>query len=43
MKVLSDNGFEVLVDEEALPGKGERVKLAAQPLSKETVFDTKGA
>lgn len=38
--VLRMNGFEVVVDENA--DVGERVKLAAQPVSRETVFDVGG-
>lgn len=40
--VLRANGFEVDIDEEKPPGRGERVKLVAMPVSKETVFDFKG-
>lgn len=40
--VLRANGFEVAVDEEKAPGRGERVRLVAMPVSKETVFDFKG-
>ncbi|GAA5839580.1 hypothetical protein JCM9279_005986 [Rhodotorula babjevae] len=36
--LLRLNGFDVLVDEDA--DVGERVKLIAQPVSKDTVFDT---
>lgn len=39
--LLRFNGFDVLVDEDA--DVGERVKLIAQPVSKDTVFDTGGA
>jgi DNA mismatch repair protein PMS2 len=42
MDVLHANGFDVAVDEEALPGRGERISLKAMPVSKETVFDFKG-
>ena len=35
------NGFEVLVDEEA--PVGQRVKLTAQPVSKDTVWGVEGA
>lgn len=38
--LLRLNGFDVLVDEDA--DVGERVKLIAQPVSKDTVFDTGG-
>ncbi|KAK4700264.1 DNA mismatch repair protein PMS2, partial [Phenoliferia sp. Uapishka_3] len=36
IKILKMNGFEVLVDEEA--AVGQRVKLTAQPVSKDTVW-----
>jgi DNA mismatch repair protein PMS2 len=42
LDVLKANGFEVDVDEEQAPGRGERVKLIAMPVSKDTVFDFKG-
>jgi DNA mismatch repair protein PMS2 len=42
MEILKANGFEVDVDEDQLPGRGERVRLVAMPVSKETVFDFKG-
>lgn len=42
LDILRANGFEVDVDEDQLPGRGERVKLVAMPVSKETVFDFKG-
>lgn len=38
--ILRLNGFDVDVDESA--GVGERVKLTAQPVSKDTVFDIAG-
>lgn len=38
--VLRQNGFELEVSEERAPG--QRVKLAAQAISKSTVFDVKG-
>ncbi|GAA5827519.1 hypothetical protein JCM11251_003846 [Rhodosporidiobolus azoricus] len=37
LDILRLNGFDVLIDEEA--NVGERVKLLAQPVSKDTVFD----
>lgn len=40
LDVLRLNGFEVEVDENA--GVGERVKLTAQPVSRDTVFDVGG-
>ena len=40
VEVLRQNGFELDVDEDAHPG--QRVRLTAQPISKSTVFDTKG-
>lgn len=42
LDILKANGFDVDVDEEKPPGRGERVKLVAMPVSKETVFDFKG-
>ena len=40
LDLLRLNGFEVLVDEDA--DVGERVKLIAQPISKDTVFGVEG-
>lgn len=40
LELLRLNGFEVLVDEDA--DVGERVKLLAQPVSKDTVFGVEG-
>ena len=40
LDVLKMNGFEVVVDEEA--DVGQRVKLKAQPVSKDTVFGVEG-
>lgn len=40
LDLLRLNGFEVLVDEDA--DVGERVKLLAQPVSKDTVFGVEG-
>jgi len=42
MGILKANGFGVMVDEDQAPGRGERIKLSAMPVSKETVFDFKG-
>jgi DNA mismatch repair protein PMS2 len=42
LDVLHANGFDVDVDEDAAPGRGERVALKAMPVSKETTFDFKG-
>jgi DNA mismatch repair protein PMS2 len=42
MDVLRANGFEVIVDEDHAPGRGERIKLSAMPVSKDTTFDFKG-
>ncbi|BEI83571.1 hypothetical protein CcaverHIS002_0401750 [Cutaneotrichosporon cavernicola] len=39
LDALRANGFEVGVNEDALPGRGERVSLKAMPVSKETTFD----
>ncbi|WVW82358.1 hypothetical protein I302_104365 [Kwoniella bestiolae CBS 10118] len=41
LDILSKNGFDVKVDEDALPGQGERINLVAMPVSKETTFDFK--
>jgi hypothetical protein len=43
LEVLKANGFEVDVDEDQPPGRGERVKLVAMPISKDTVFDFQGS
>lgn len=40
--ILHSNGFEVNVDEDKAPGRGERISLTAMPVSKETTFDFKG-
>ena len=42
LEVLKANGFEVTIDEDKPPGRGERVHLAAMPVSKDTTFDFKG-
>lgn len=42
MDMLKSNGFEVVIDEDAPPGRGERVALKAMPVSKETTFDFTG-
>ena len=42
LDVLRANGFEVKVDEDRAPGRGERVSLTAMPVSKETTFDFTG-
>ncbi|TFY64260.1 hypothetical protein EVJ58_g2745 [Rhodofomes roseus] len=39
--ILRRNGFEIKVDEDAIPGEGHRLHLVAQPTSKSTVFDMK--
>ncbi|KAL7424703.1 ATP-binding mismatch repair protein [Cryptotrichosporon argae] len=41
LDVLRANGFDVVVDDAAAPGRGARVSLAAMPVSKDTVFDFK--
>ncbi|KAF8151453.1 MutL C terminal dimerization domain-containing protein [Crassisporium funariophilum] len=41
IEVLRQNGFEIDVDELGAVGQGSRLKLAAQPVSKSTVFDMK--
>lgn len=40
LDLLRLNGYDVAIDEDAQIG--ERVKLVAQPVSKETVFDVGG-
>lgn len=42
LDVLRSNGFEVVIDDDAPVGHGERVKLVAQPVSKGTTFTVKG-
>lgn len=42
LDALKANGFEVAVNEDAPPGRGERVSLKAMPVSKETAFDFHG-
>ncbi|GMK58831.1 hypothetical protein CspeluHIS016_0602730 [Cutaneotrichosporon spelunceum] len=39
LDALKANGFEVAINEDAPPGRGERVSLRAMPISKETTFD----
>jgi hypothetical protein len=41
--VLQQNGFEIDVDTEASAGQGSKLKLTAQPVSKNTTFGMKGA
>ncbi|KAK8865970.1 hypothetical protein IAR55_001119 [Kwoniella newhampshirensis] len=41
LDILHSNGFEVKVDEEKPPGRGERISLMAMPVSKDTTFDFK--
>ncbi|WVR05930.1 hypothetical protein IAU60_002956 [Kwoniella sp. DSM 27419] len=41
LDILHRNGFNVEVDEDALPGRGERISLLAMPVSKDTTFDFK--
>jgi len=43
INVLQQNGFEIDVDAEASVGQGSKLKLTAQPVSKNTTFDMKGA
>ena len=42
LDILKSNGFEVSVDEDKAPGRGERISLMAMPISQETTFDFKG-
>ncbi|PPR00764.1 hypothetical protein CVT24_000789 [Panaeolus cyanescens] len=41
LDVIRQNGFEIEVDEGAPIGRGSRLKLVAQPTSKDTVFNMK--
>ncbi|KAF9051593.1 hypothetical protein BJ165DRAFT_1449908 [Panaeolus papilionaceus] len=41
LDVIRQNGFEIEVDESAPIGRGSRLKLTAQPTSKDTVFNMK--
>jgi DNA mismatch repair protein PMS2 len=40
--VLKKNGFVLQVDKEAPEGERPKVRLVAQPMSKNTMFDMKG-
>ncbi|KIM43925.1 hypothetical protein M413DRAFT_371356 [Hebeloma cylindrosporum] len=42
INVLQQNGFEIDVEAEASIGQGSKLKLTAQPVSKNTTFDMKG-
>ena len=42
LDILHSNGFEVKIDEDKAPGRGERISLTAMPVSKDTTFDFKG-
>ena len=42
INVLQQNGFEIDVDSEVSVGQGNKLKLTAQPVSKNTTFDMKG-
>jgi hypothetical protein len=42
MDVLSKNGFVIQVDKEAQGDERPKVRLVAQPMSKDTMFDMKG-
>ncbi|OSX56998.1 hypothetical protein POSPLADRAFT_1077263, partial [Postia placenta MAD-698-R-SB12] len=41
LDVLKRNGFEIDIDDDATFGDGHRLKLCAQPISENTVFDVK--
>ncbi|WRT64199.1 uncharacterized protein IL334_001128 [Kwoniella shivajii] len=41
LDILSKNGFDVKVDEDKPPGRGEKISLISMPVSKETTFDFK--
>jgi DNA mismatch repair protein PMS2 len=40
--ILKKNGFVVQVDQDAPEGERPKLRLAAQPMSKGTMFDMKG-
>ena len=40
--ILRQNGFEIEVDENPVAEESRRLKLLSIPISKSTVFDTKG-
>lgn len=42
LDILASNGFGLTVDESAPYGQGEKIRLTAMPVSKETTFDEKG-
>jgi DNA mismatch repair protein PMS2 len=42
LDTLRQNGFEIEVDSDGECGRGSKLKLTAQPISKSTVFDMKG-
>lgn len=42
LQVLRENGFDIVVREDAAPGSGNRIQLVSQPISKDTVFDMNG-
>ena len=42
VEVLRSNGFEVVINDDAPTGHGERVRLVALPVSKSTTFTVKG-
>jgi hypothetical protein len=43
IEVLKSNGFEISVDPDCAYGVHKKIKLVAQPMSKSTVFNVKGA
>lgn len=43
LDIFASNGFGITVDENAPYGQGEKIRLIAMPVSKDTVFDEKGA
>jgi DNA mismatch repair protein PMS2 len=42
LDIFASNGFGLTVDEDAPYGQGEKIRLIAMPVSKETTFDEKG-
>jgi DNA mismatch repair protein PMS2 len=43
LDIFASNGFGLTVDEDAPYGQGEKIRLIAMPVSKETTFDEKGS
>jgi len=41
LDILHANGFDVSINEDRPPGRGEKISLTAMPISKETIFDVR--